>query len=116
MRSKTTDSLISFGVAIVGAFLGRKALSATNVGRAASGVRSVGRVAKEKSDVRRAEAEVLEVQQELENLAAELENEAVTVAQSFAVGNYPVERFSIKPRRADIFNVEVALLWEMDLR
>ena len=116
VRSKTADSLISFGVAIVGAFLGRKALSAANVGRAASGVRGVGRVAKEKSDVRRAEEEVLEVQQALENLAAELENEAAAVAQSFAVENYPVERFSIKPRRADIFNVEVSLLWEMDPR
>ena len=60
VRAKTTDSIISFGVAVVGAFFGRKALSVSNIGKAATGMRSVGRVAKEKADVNRAEEKVVE--------------------------------------------------------
>jgi hypothetical protein len=113
VRTKTTDSLISFGVAVVGAFFGRKALSASTIGRAATGVRSVGRVAKEQSDVRRAEEEVVEVQEALEALAAELQGKVAAVDQSFTLERFPLEGFSIKPRRADIFNVQLVLLWEM---
>lgn len=113
VRTKTTDSLISFGVAVVGAFFGRKALSASTISRAATGVKSVGRVAKEKSDVRRAEEEVLEVQEELEALARELETKVAEVDQTYTSDRFPLERFTIKPRRADVFDVEVALLWEM---
>ncbi len=54
VRVKTTDSIISFGAAVVGALLGRKILSSGNVSKAAIGMRSIGRVVKEKSDVKRA--------------------------------------------------------------
>jgi len=113
VQSKTTDSLISFGVAVVGAFFGRKALSASNIGRAATGMRSISRVAKEKSDVRRAEDNVEDIQQELTELAAEIEAKVNEVAAAYAVENYEIETFAIKPRRSDIFDVRVALLWEM---
>lgn len=113
VQSKTTDSLISFGVAVVGAFFGRKALSASNIGRAATGMRSIGRVAKEKSDVKRAEGNVEELQEEIAELAEEIEVKIDEVASTYTLENYEIETFAIKPRRSDIFNVRVALLWEM---
>jgi hypothetical protein len=113
VRTKTTDSLISFGVAVVGAFFGRKTLSAANIGKAATGMRSVGRVAKEKSDVRRAEENVLEIQQGLEELAVEIEQKVVEISTSFDPDNYEIETFAIKPRRSDIFDVNLCLLWVM---
>ena len=61
VQTKTTDSLISFGAAVVGAFFGRKAFSAGNIGKAATGIRNVGRVAKEKSDVRLVEQDVVDI-------------------------------------------------------
>jgi hypothetical protein len=113
VQAKTADSLISFGVAVVGAFFGRKAMSAANLGRAATGVRSVGRVVKEKSDVKRAEEEIEELRQALSELAAEIEQKASELAETFNIDRYQIETFAISPRRSDVFDVRVALLWEM---
>ncbi len=113
VRAKTTDSIISFGVAVVGAFFGRKVLSAGNIGKAATGMRSVGRVAKEKNDVKRAEAKAAQAQEAMEDLAVEMEEKVLELSDSFTMDSYEIETFSIKPRRSDIFNVKVALLWEM---
>jgi hypothetical protein len=113
VQSKTTDSLISFGAAIVGAFFGRKALSATNISKAATGIRNVGRVSKEKSDVKRAEQEVLDAQEALEELSAEIEEQVMELGDNFDRDNYEIETFALKPRRSDIFEVRLALVWEM---
>ncbi|WP_228854366.1 ATP-binding protein [Desulfomarina profundi] len=113
VKTKTTDSLISFGVAVVGAFFGRKALSASTIGKAATGMRSVGRVAKERSDVKRAEENVLALQQELDDLSVEIEERVTELAEQYSIDNCEIETFSIKPRRSDIFDVHMVLLWEM---
>lgn len=113
VQSKTTDSIISFGAAIVGAFFGRKALSATNISKAATGIRNVGRVSKEKNDVKRAEQAVLDAQVALDELAVEIEDKIMDLGDTYEVDNYEVETFSIKPRRSDIFDLRLALVWEM---
>ena len=113
VTSKTADTVISFGAAVIGAFFGRKALSAATVAKAATGMRSAGRVVKEKSDVQRAEVEVQDLQQELHNLAAEIEQKVVILADSFKPESFAIETFAVKPRRSDVFNVRLALLWEM---
>ncbi|MGB3212178.1 MAG: DUF87 domain-containing protein [Desulforhopalus sp.] len=113
VQSKTTDSLISFGVAVMGVFFGRKTFSAGNIGKAATGMRSVGRVAKEKNDVKRAEKNVEDARSDLQELAVEVEKEVCALADSFTVDNFEIETFSIKPRRSDIFDVRMVLLWEM---
>ncbi|OEU48842.1 MAG: hypothetical protein BA866_05925, partial [Desulfobulbaceae bacterium S5133MH15] len=95
VTTKTTDSLISFGAAVVGAFFGRKALSAANIGKAATGMRSVGRVAKEQSDVKRAEEMVLGLQQELDDLSVEIEEKINAMAEDFSIDSHEVETFSI---------------------
>ena len=113
VQSKTTDSIISFGAAIVGAFFGRKKLSATNIGKAATGMRNVGRVSKEKSDVKRAEQAVLDVQASIEELAIEIEDKVLDLGDNYEVDNFEIETFAIKPRRSDIFDVRLVLVWEM---
>lgn len=113
VKAKTTDSIISFGVAVVGAFFGRKKFSAANIGKAATGMRSIGRVAKEKGDLKRVEQEIVEIQEQLESLALEIETAIDDLAATFTADNYELETFAIKPRRSDIFDVRLALLWEM---
>ncbi len=113
VQAKTADSLISFGVAVVGAIFGKKTLSAANLGRAATGVRSVGRVVKEQSDVKRAEEEIAELRRAMEELSVEIEQKAIELAANFSADRYEMETFTISPRRSDIFDVRVALLWEM---
>lgn len=113
VQSKTADTLVSFGTAVLGAFFGRKTFSATNIRRAASGMRNVGRVSKEKGDVRRAEEMVEGVQLDIEALAVEIEEKLAQLAEEFSPEKYEVETFAIKPRRADIFDVEIVLLWDI---
>ena len=110
---KTTDTIISFGTAVLGAFLGRKAVSSSTMTRTASGIRKAGRLGKEKDDVRRAEEVVAQLEQELEALDND-QNEALQeLAQSYDVSRAGQERFAIKPRRSDIYDVQLCMLWEM---
>jgi len=113
VKARKTDTILSFGAAVIGAFFGRKALSATTVTRAASGIRNVGRISKEKQDVRRALEIVEGLQKDLENLAVEIEEKVNAIAEKYEIDNFEIESFSIKPRRSDVFNIRLALLWEM---
>ena len=113
VQAKTGDTILSFGIAIAGALFGRKALSSTNVSKTARGIRNVGRVAKERGDVQRVEEDISELQAELGTLVAEIEQRVMELAASFSLDKYEIETFAIKPRRNDIFDTRVCLLWEM---
>ncbi len=113
VSTKTTDTIISFGTAVLGAFMGRKRLSSTTMTRTASGIRKAGRIGKEKDDVRRAEELVARLEQELEELESEQSQALEELADSYNPALVETETFAVKPRRSDIFDVRVCLLWEM---
>jgi hypothetical protein len=115
VMAKGMDTAVSFGMAVFGALLGRKALSVSTASRSARGVRSAGRLMKEKKDVRRAEEDVQQVETEIGDLAAELQEKTAVLAVQYDPENFPVEEFSIKPRRADIYDVKVFVQWEPKL-
>jgi hypothetical protein len=110
---KTTDTILSFGTAVLGAFLGRKAVSSSTMTRTASSIRKAGRIGKEKDDVRRAEELAAQLEQELEELESEQAQALEQLAESYDPAGVKTETFAIKPRRSDIFDVRVCLLWEM---
>ncbi|SDP39635.1 ATP-binding protein [Desulforhopalus singaporensis] len=112
VTSRTTDTIISFGAAVVGALFGRKKLSATTISKAGTGLRNVGRVAKEKNDVERAEEKVAALELELEELGLELESKIDTFTTDLSIESVEIEPFYITPRRQDIFNLKMFLLWE----
>jgi len=45
--------------------------------------------------------------------SVEIEENIIELAETFSIDSYEVEKFSIKPRRSDIFNIHMMLLWEM---
>jgi hypothetical protein len=112
VTARGVDTALSFGVAVFGAFFGRKPLSVTTASRSAQGVRSAGRLMKEKGDARRAEEEIARVEEEITALAMELEEKITEVAARFDPSLYPVDRFTLTPRRSDIAEVRVWLQWE----
>ena len=69
------QAAISLGATILGAVLGRKTVSAGNIGRATTAARGAGRVLKEREDVARAQETVAAVQQALADLDTELQSE-----------------------------------------
>lgn len=113
VKSKTTDTILSFGAAVLGAFLGRKGMSISTISKASTGVKNVGRLSKEKGEVKRAEKVVLKLQEELEELMEEVEAKSSQIAEDFTIENFVIDTFSIKPRRSDIFDLDLCLLWEM---
>ncbi len=113
VKSRTTDTILQFGSAVLGAFFGRRKVSAGSISKVATGMKSAGRIAREKGDVRRAEEQLQRLEEEMEELLTGLQDEIDLLAETFEPDNYPEEVFAIKPRRSDIFDLEVKLLWEM---
>lgn len=112
VKARGMDTALSFGVAVFGALFGRKAVSVTTASRSAQGVRSAGRMMKEKEDVRRAEDEVKRIEEEIARLAEELQGKIAAAADRYSPAGFGAESFAVKPRRSDIFDVKVYLQWE----
>jgi DNA helicase HerA-like ATPase len=105
------QTAISFGTTMLGALLGRRAVSLSTLGRATTAARGVGRSAKETEDVAKAQARLDESQAELGALEAELQQE-VAALESAAPGSVAVETIEIKPKRGGVDVRIVALAWE----
>ena len=111
VKDKGIETAISVGVAILGAFLGRKPLSVSTATQSARGVRSAGKLLKEKGDVQRAQEEAGRIEQEIASLGEELRQKLLEQNALFDPAVYPVETFSISPRKTDIFDVRISLVW-----
>jgi len=111
LSDQRTQTIVSIGSAVLGAFLGRKRLSASNVGRATSAVRTATRVGREQDDVARAEDSVEVRTQQLGELDAQCEADLAAAAAQFDTAALALERKSIAPRKSDIAIGELALVW-----
>ena len=110
-RSSQMQAAISVGASILGAFMGRKTISATNIGRATTAIRSAGRVMKESKDVGVAEENVTVLQQQLAELDAQFKSESEALAAATDPLNEKLETISIKPTKTNIAVKLVALAW-----
>jgi len=97
--SDSSSSMITAGIAVLGALFGRK--TPTKLGRA---FKKSSDIFKERNDVSRAEERLLKIQDDLEALEYELEDK---------IDNYEVERFKIKPRKTDIEILNCAVVWRV---
>ncbi|MGA6827857.1 ATP-binding protein [Nitrospira sp. NS4] len=110
-RSSQVQAAISVGASILSAFLGRKTISATNIGRATTAVRSAGRVMKESQDVGHAEENVAALQQQLAGLEAQFKAEADALAAAIDPLTEKLDVVSLKPTKSNIVVKVVALAW-----
>lgn len=110
-RSSQMQAAISVGASILGAFMGRKTISAANIGRATTAIRSAGRVMKESKDVGAAEENVAALQQQLAYLEAQFKFESDALAAATDPLNEKLETISVKPTKANIAVKLVALVW-----
>ncbi len=105
------QAAISVGTSILGALLGRKAISVGNAQRVGSAARSAGRISKESSDVTRAEESREVLAQRLADMQNELEAEISRLRGDLDPQTVAVERTEVKPRKADTSVETLALLW-----
>jgi hypothetical protein len=105
------QAAISFGATVLGALMGRKKLSAGNIGRATTAARGVGRSMKESSDVARADENVQALQQQLADLNSQLESEINAANLRFDPSAETLARTPLRPKKTDIKVRMVALAW-----
>ncbi|UCE08610.1 MAG: ATP-binding protein, partial [bacterium] len=74
-QQQKLQTAISFGTTLLGAFMGRKKMSRSTLGRATTAARGAGRAMKEAKDVDRAEENLQVLQQQLSELQAQLSEE-----------------------------------------
>ena len=112
LSQRKMDTAISIGTSILGAFLGRKAMSATNAGRLGSAARGAGRIGRESEDVTRANESLEVIKQRHADLEREFNDESAELQRLYDPATVAVERVTIKPRKSDIDVTLMGLLWK----
>ena len=102
---------VSIGATIFGALLGRKAISASSLGRATTAARGMSRVGKESQDVTRASENVSALKAQESELQAAMEADLQAVGADWDLSNEPFERVLVKPKRGGVSVQLVALVW-----
>ena len=110
-KAQTLQTAISFGTTLLGAFLGRKAVSASTLGRATTAARGVGRTVKETQDIGRAKETVEAVRQQLAQFDEELRAEITDAEARFDASSEPLTAIACKPKKSSIAVRLVALVW-----
>jgi len=108
---KKMSTFLSLGTTIFGALMGRKVASATNVQKATTAARNMGKAAKEHGDIGRAK-EALEIQQQkYAELEAEFQQELDKLEEPIHPEDFEIEEYPVRPRKSDLMVNEVSFAW-----
>ena len=102
---------MTLGTSLLGALMGRRTLSATNVSRAGTVFRSASAAVGEAGDVQRAEEQYAGLLQEQQELEALIEAESAQIAEQYDPERLPLTTVEITPRKADTLIDQIVLLW-----
>jgi len=110
-KQQKLQTAISFGATVLSAFLGRKAVSGTSMGKATTAVRGLSRSMKESQDVDRASENVEALRQQLAGLETEFKEEADALASRLNPQEEALETVTVRPKKSDITIRLVGLSW-----
>jgi hypothetical protein len=105
------QTAVSLGATVLGALMGRRSVSLSTLGRATTAARGIGRSTKEAQDVAKSQERLLEAQNEIAALEAEVQNE-VAALESATSGTLTIDTLEIKPKRGGVEVRLVALAWK----
>ncbi|MDX2193638.1 MAG: DUF87 domain-containing protein [Gemmatimonadales bacterium] len=105
------DTAMAVGGALLGALLGRRAVSATSLSRVGTAVRGAGRASKQAGDVERAAGTAEAVRQELAALEQQVQDEVAALDAGFDAQQEVLEEIAIKPKAGGIHVHAVGLAW-----
>ena len=105
------QTVISVGATVLGALFGRKTISATTIGKATTAARGAGRTMKQAGDVGRAEDTVGAIDQQIQDLDAELQSEIAAATASADPATEKLETLTLRPKKTDITVRKLALVW-----
>ncbi len=114
-QSEASSAKMQAGVsifgAIVGMFMGKRKMSATNINRGRSSIGSAGRAMKQGKDVKAAERKIGGLEDEIADLEEELRAEVEELDDRFDPVQLKLETVSVSPYKKDIDVTSVSLLW-----
>jgi len=110
-QSSKIQTAISFGTAILGAFMGRKAVSVGSAGRFGTAMRSASRVRKESMDVNRARQTLEATRLQLEELDQRLQEDIERIEADFVPDDESIQEVLVKPKNSDMTLELFGLVW-----
>ena len=111
LSQQKMQSAFSIGASVLGALLGRRTLSASNVNRAATAARSAARIGRESGDVNRANESLEVIQQRQRDLQQQFDTDAAALETRFDASAVALRTVQVSPRKSDIAVGEIALVW-----
>ncbi len=111
-RSVKVDAALSFGGALLGAFLGRRKVSATNVRRVGSAARRAGRVRKEAADIDRARERLAAVEAQISDLGLKFEDDVDHLESTLDFQELELDEVTVRAKSSGIHVHFVTLGWE----
>jgi hypothetical protein len=111
LSQQKLQTAISVGATVLGALFGRKAVSASTLGRATTAARSAGRIGRESEDVDQAAESVQQVQARLSELEAECAAAVAELERGLDPLTVELREVELAPRKSDTQVGRVSLLW-----
>ena len=110
-KQQKMQTAISFGATLLSAFLGRKTVSRSSMGRATTAIRGIGRSMKEAKDVARAGDTVEALKQRLASLESEFQEDIDKLALKWEEESNELESITVRPKKTNISINLLALAW-----
>jgi hypothetical protein len=111
VRQAGLQTAVSLGATLLGAFLGRKALSTGTIGRASTTMRSGMRTAKERTDIAVASENLEVLRTQKSDLESEFNAELAALEGSTDPLRQTIEMLALRPKKTDIAVRFTALVW-----
>ncbi len=105
------DTAVSIGSAILGAFLGRKRISATSTSRVGTAIKKAGRMGQHSDDLRHAKEVLAETRLTMDEMDFQFENEVDHLELSFDAQTEKLESVAVKATSTNIQVHLVGLTW-----
>jgi hypothetical protein len=105
------QTAVSVGATLLGAFMGRKAMSTSTIGRASTALGRAGRSMEQAGDIERAQETAAEYQRQLDDLNAQFKEETDALEAKIDPAGEALEPVGITPKKTDIIVQLVSLVW-----
>ena len=105
------DAAIALGNSVLGAFLGRKTISKTNVGKATSAAKAAGKAMQQSDDLGTAQRELDAALEKFTELELEFQAEVEKLEATQRPEGLVLQTLELAPRKTDITIEQVVLAW-----
>lgn len=105
------QTVLSFGSTVLGAILGRKTMSVTNINKATTAARGFGRAVKDSSDVARAKETVEALREQQVKLEEQFRAETAELESRIDPMTEKLETVAVKLKKTNITIRQVVLVW-----